>query len=81
MIDDRIPVLIRFAVGPEETACIAKLVRDGGQLYAVPFLPGREMQPSRPRKITLDEVSLEFWPSSGGMGPLYHYRGHLRLIG
>jgi hypothetical protein len=80
MVDDTIPVLIRFAFGTEETVCIARIVRDGDQLYGIPFLPAKELQPSRPRKISLDAHALELWPSGGGIGPLYHYRGHLRLM-
>jgi hypothetical protein len=74
VVDESIPVLLSLRKDQEQTVCIARLVRQGQELFAVPFQPSQEMQPYRPRKIKLDEQSLELWPAHGPSPAIYHYR-------
>jgi hypothetical protein len=38
MIDESIPVLIRLAIGNEQSFCVAILSREDGQLIALPSI-------------------------------------------
>jgi hypothetical protein len=78
MIDENIPVIIRFAFDDQQSVCHAKIVREGDRYFAEPTL----IVPSaagRFPKLELREENLEFVANPGAGRGTYNYRGILKL--
>ncbi len=76
MINTAMPVLIRIAIGTEQSVCVADIIQEEDRFFAQPTLIVPSFHAHFP-KLELFESDLELIPNIGGGRPTYHRLGLL----